>query len=61
MLAVGATVAVTMVTMPMEETTTEATTVEMAALPEATMAMAALEATLLVVSDFLHIFATYVC
>ena len=46
----GVMVATTMATMPMEETTTAATTVAMVALLQATMAMAATEAALLVVS-----------
>ena len=45
----GATVVVAMVTMPMEGTTTEATTAAMAALPQVAMAMVAMEATLSVV------------
>ena len=50
LVARGATVAITMETTPMEETTTEATTVAMVALPQATTAMVEMEATLLVVS-----------
>ena len=50
LVAMGAMVVVATVTTPMEETTTVATTVAMAALPEATMAMVAEEAMLSVVS-----------
>ena len=52
LVAMAATVVTTMVTMPTEETTTAVATVAMVALPEATMAMVAREATLLVVSVF---------
>ena len=52
-VAMGVVVVVAMVTTLMEETTTVATTVEMVALPEATMAMVATEATQLVVSLFI--------
>ena len=48
-MLLGAMVVTTMVTVPMEETTTEATTMAMAVLPKATMAM---EAMLLMVSPF---------
>ena len=48
--AMGATVVTTTVTMPMEEVATVVTTVAMAALLKATMAMVAMEAALLVVS-----------
>ena len=50
LVAMGATVVAATVTTPMEETTTVATTVAMAALPQATMAMVAEEAMLSVVS-----------
>ena len=48
--ATGVTVVAAMVTTLMEEITTEATTVAMVALPEATMVMEAMEAMLLAVS-----------
>ena len=50
LVAMGATAATTIATTPMEETGTGVTTVVMAALLKATMAMVAREATLLVVS-----------
>ena len=50
-VAMGAEEVTAMATMPMEETTTEATIVETVALPEATMAVA-MEATLSAVSVF---------
>ena len=55
-VAMGATAVTTMATMPMEETTTEATIVETVALPEATMETVDGEATLLVVSVFIASF-----
>ena len=50
LVAMGVMVVTTMVTTPMEETTTVATTVATVALPQASMEMVAMEATLLVVS-----------
>ena len=51
LVAMGAMVAATMVTMPMEEVATVATSVAMVVLPKATTAMVAMEALLLVVSS----------
>ena len=50
LVAMGVMVVTTMATTPMEETTTQAMTVAMAALLKATMAMVAMEAMLSVVS-----------
>ena len=52
LVVLEAMVVTTMVTMPTEETITEATTTAMAALLKATTAMAAMEATLVVVGPF---------
>ena len=53
-VAMGVMVVVAMATAPMEETTTVAITVETVASPEATMAMAAMEAMQLVVSAYIY-------
>ena len=58
-VAMEVTVATTMATTLMEETTTAAIAVVMAALPLVTMAMAVTEATLLVVSLFIACFFVY--
>ena len=50
LVATGVTEVITMATPPMEETTTQATTVATGALPKATMAMVAVEGRLLAVS-----------